>query len=90
MDNLILIVAGILGVAAIPALRQAIKSYRARKSAADIIVDAIEAAIDEVERSDTDRFLYPLPSHHCCPWWPVWLCNYTPTVRDQTTQHAGR
>jgi hypothetical protein len=50
MDNLILILAGILGVAAIPALRQAIKSYRARKSAADIIVDALEAAIDEVDK----------------------------------------
>ena len=50
MDNLILIIAGIAGVAAIPALRTAIKSYRARKSAADIIVDALEAAIDEVDK----------------------------------------
>ena len=50
MDNLILVLAGIAGVAAIPALRQAIKSYRARKSPADIIVDALEAAIDEVDK----------------------------------------
>ena len=50
MDNLLLIIAGIVGVAAIPAIRAAIKSYRARKSAADILVDAIEAAIDEVDK----------------------------------------
>ena len=50
MDNLLFIIAGILGVAAIPALRQAIKSYRDRKSAGDIIVDALEAAIDEVDK----------------------------------------
>jgi hypothetical protein len=50
MDNLLLIVASIVGVALLPALRTAIKSYRARKSAADIIVDALEAAIDEVDK----------------------------------------
>jgi hypothetical protein len=50
MDNLLLIIAGIAGVAILPALREAIKSYRARKSAADIIVDALEAAIDEVDK----------------------------------------
>lgn len=37
------------GLCCIPALRAAIKSYRARKSAGDIIVDAVEAAIDEVD-----------------------------------------
>ena len=58
MDNLILIIAGILGVAAIPALRQAIKSYRARKSAADIIVDALEAAIDEVDKKWARRISF--------------------------------
>lgn len=37
------------GVACIPAIRAAIKSYRAKKSAADIVVDAVEAAVDAVE-----------------------------------------
>lgn len=37
------------GICCIPALRAAIKSYRARKSAGDIVVDAVEAALDEVE-----------------------------------------
>jgi hypothetical protein len=50
MNELFLIIAGIVGVALLPALRTAIKSYRARKSAADIIVDALEAAIDEVDK----------------------------------------
>lgn len=38
-----------LGLAAIPAIRQAIKSYRAHKSIADVAVDAIEAGLDAVE-----------------------------------------
>ena len=37
------------GLCCIPALRAAINSYRARKSAGDIVVDAVEAALDEVE-----------------------------------------
>ena len=37
------------GLCCIPALRAAIKSYRAHKSAGDIIVDAVEAAVDEVD-----------------------------------------
>ena len=37
------------GLCCIPALRAGIKSYRARKSAGDIVVDAVEAALDEVE-----------------------------------------
>lgn len=53
MDNLLLIIAGIVGVAILPAIRTAIKSYRARKSAADILVDALEAAIDEVDKKWT-------------------------------------
>ena len=39
-----------LGLIAIPVLRQAIKSYRAKKAIADIVVDSIEAAIDEVDK----------------------------------------
>ena len=49
MDNLSIIIAGALGVIAIPVLRQAIKSYRAKKSVADILVDSIEA-VDTVEK----------------------------------------
>jgi hypothetical protein len=45
-----MIIAGLAGVVAIPAIRQAIKSYRAKKSVADIVVDSIEAAIDQVEK----------------------------------------
>lgn len=37
------------GLCCIPAIRAAIKSYRARKSAGDIVVDAIEAAVDELD-----------------------------------------
>jgi hypothetical protein len=50
MNNLSMIIAGIVGLVAIPVLRQAIKSYRAKKSVADIVVDSIEAAIDQVEK----------------------------------------
>lgn len=50
MSNLSMIIAGVAGVVAIPALRAAIKSYRAKKSVADIVVDAVEAAIDEVDK----------------------------------------
>jgi hypothetical protein len=38
-----------LGLCSIPALRQAIKSYRARKSVGDIVADTVEAAIDQVD-----------------------------------------
>jgi hypothetical protein len=44
-----LIIAGI-GLASIPAIRAAIKSYRAKKAIADVVVDAVEAAVDAVER----------------------------------------
>ena len=67
MDNLFLIIAGIAGVALLPALRTAIKSYRARKSAADIIVDALEAAIDEVDKKWHSQTSLPFtlqPSQH--------------------------
>jgi hypothetical protein len=40
----------ICGVATIPALRQAIKSYRAHKAIKDVAVDALEAAIDAVDK----------------------------------------
>ncbi len=39
-----------LGLIAIPVIRTAIKSYRAKKAVADIVVDAIEAAVDTVEK----------------------------------------
>jgi hypothetical protein len=39
-----------LGIAAIPAIRAAIKSYRAKKAIADVLVDAVEAAVDAVDK----------------------------------------
>jgi len=42
------IIAG-LGLIAIPAIRAAIKSYRAKKAIADVVVDAVEAAVDAVD-----------------------------------------
>lgn len=44
-----LIIAGV-GLAAIPAIRAAIKSYRARKAVSDILVDAVEAAVDTIDK----------------------------------------
>jgi hypothetical protein len=41
---------GIAGLIAIPVIRQAIKSYRAKKSIADIAVDAVEAAVDVIDK----------------------------------------
>lgn len=43
-----MIYAGI-AIAALPAIRQAIKSYRAKKAIRDVIVDAVEAAVDEID-----------------------------------------
>ena len=43
------IIAG-LGIMAIPAIRAAIKSYRAKKALKDVLVDAVEAAVDEIDR----------------------------------------
>jgi len=37
------------GVAIIPAIRAAIKSYRAKKAIAEVAVDAIEAAVDAID-----------------------------------------
>ena len=43
------IIAG-LGLMAIRAIRAAIKSYRAKKAIRDVIVDAVEAAVDEIDK----------------------------------------
>jgi len=43
------IIAG-LGIIALPAIRAAIKSYRAKKAIADVAVDAIEAAVDAIDK----------------------------------------
>ena len=48
MEALIL---GGLGLMAIPAIRAAIKSYRAKKAIADVVVDAVEAAVDAVDHA---------------------------------------
>ena len=45
---------GILGLIAIPVIRQAIKSYRLHKSIADIVVDSVEAAVDTVDKHDSE------------------------------------
>jgi hypothetical protein len=44
------IIIGGLGLIAIPVIRQAIKSYRAKKSIAEIAVDAVEAALDVIDK----------------------------------------
>jgi hypothetical protein len=44
------IILGGLGLMAIPAIRAAIKSYRAKKAIADVVVDAVEAAVDAVDK----------------------------------------
>jgi len=44
------IIIGGLGLMAIPALRAAIKAYRAKKAIADVVVDAVEAAVDAVDK----------------------------------------
>ena len=41
---------GLAGLIAIPVTRQAIKSYRAKKSIAEIAVDAVEAAVDVIDK----------------------------------------
>ena len=41
----------LLGLIAIPVIRQAIKSYRAKKAIADVVVDAVEAGIDAVDNA---------------------------------------
>jgi hypothetical protein len=45
------IILGGLGLMAIPAIRAAIKSYRAKKAIADVVVDAVEAAVDAVDHA---------------------------------------
>ena len=45
------IIIGGLGLMALPAIRAAIKSYRAKKAIADVVVDAVEAAVDAVDKS---------------------------------------
>lgn len=44
------IIVGALGLIAIPVIRTAIKSYRAKKAVADILVDAVEAAVDTIDK----------------------------------------
>jgi predicted Fe-Mo cluster-binding NifX family protein len=44
------IILGGIGLMAIPAIRAAIKSYRAKKAIADVVIDAVEAAVDAVDK----------------------------------------
>jgi|DEB19_MinimDraft_3_1074340.scaffolds.fasta_scaffold220954_2 hypothetical protein len=46
-----LIYAGI-GLACIPAIRAALKAYRAKKAVGDIVADAVEAAVDAVDHKE--------------------------------------
>ena len=39
-----------VGLACIPAIRAAIKAYRAKKAVGDIVADAVEAAVDAVDK----------------------------------------
>lgn len=39
-----------LGIIAIPMIRAAIKSYRAKKAIAEVVIDAVEAAVDAVDK----------------------------------------
>jgi hypothetical protein len=47
MEAAIIALAGLI---AIPVIRSAIKSYRAKKSLAEIAVDAVEAAVDVIDK----------------------------------------
>lgn len=44
------IIVASIGLAAIPAIRAAIKAYHAHKAVSDILVDAVEAAVDTIEK----------------------------------------
>jgi len=44
------IIIGGLGLMAIPAIRAAIKSYRAKKAIGEVVADAVEAAVDAVDK----------------------------------------
>lgn len=44
------VIIGGLGLMAIPAIRAAIKSYRAKKAIAEVMIDAVEAAVDAVDK----------------------------------------
>jgi len=45
-----LAVTGVLACVAVPMLRAALKAHRANKDLDDILADAIEAGLDEVEK----------------------------------------
>jgi Tfp pilus assembly protein FimT len=47
MNNAIMAVAALI---AIPVIRQALKSYRAKKSIGNIVADSVEAAVDIVDK----------------------------------------
>lgn len=44
------IIIGGLGLMAIPAIRAAIKAYRAKKAIGEVVADAVEAAVDAVDK----------------------------------------
>jgi len=44
------LVIAVVGIASIPAIRADIKAYRAHKAVGDIVADAVEAAVDAVDK----------------------------------------
>jgi len=49
LDLIFMSAAGLLAIVAIPMLRAAIKAKKANKDIDDILTDALEAGLDEVE-----------------------------------------
>lgn len=50
MDSWLMLLGGFGAMVLVPALRAAIKAYRAKKGFDEIVVDALEAGLDEVEK----------------------------------------
>lgn len=49
-DMIWMTIVGILAVVAIPMLRAALKAHKANKDLDDILADALEAGLDEIEK----------------------------------------
>lgn len=49
-DMIWMTILGILAVVAIPMLRAALKAHKANKDLDDILADALEAGLDEIEK----------------------------------------
>ena len=67
-----LIYAGI-GLACIPAIRAALKAYRAKKAVGDIVADAVEAAVDAVDHKEWRRKVSSLSTLQALALSEAWL-----------------